>query len=553
MNILRWKRKSNKKIKLKTLILFIFSLVMTTFAWFAYSKVLNTTLNIHMASWDMEYYIGAEKKTNPISIGVPTLYPTMPEHTVTIDIKNNGEKAVDIEYEIQSVTIAGTSYQLFDENATDLPENNYIVLSPPVLETDEATSKKVYRGVITNHISRFPFTVEIEHSAQVLPAGQGYLTVTVNWIGDNNELDSEWGYVVGEYLEANPDATSVMSIVLNIESYQVDPKGETLTTTLPSTAETTPYLPTGFSRVAGTNLDTGLVIKDASGNEYVWVEVPKSASIYTDAGLSITEFTDAEYVLIEDDLKEYTSDYRNGTAFVDEHNEQYVYAAVGLNADNYAIAKKKMLKSIYQNGGFYIGRYETGIADAPKTSGSTSSDPTQTPVIKQHAYPYNYVTNSQAQRLAAGMESGDYSTSLLFGLQWDLTLKYLETKKSATVDELNTDSTNFGNYFNSLWCVTNANAKYCASNTWANGAYGEKGTNNEIILSTGASTAFSKQNIYDLSGNLQEWTLEYTSDSSSPCAVRGGEYSLSSSEASYRNTSGVTYINSNTGFRVTLY
>lgn len=34
------------------------------------------------------------------------------------------------------------------------------------------------------------------------------------------------------------------------------------------------YLPTGFSKVKGTSLETGLTIQDSKGNQYVWVEVP---------------------------------------------------------------------------------------------------------------------------------------------------------------------------------------------------------------------------------------------------------------------------------------
>ena len=115
MNILRKHRKSKKKIKLKKYILFIFSLIMTTFAWFAYSKVLNTYINIHVAAWDMEYYIGDTKKENPIGVDFATLYPQMPEQTVTIDIKNNGEALVDLEYNIQAITIAGVTYELVPE------------------------------------------------------------------------------------------------------------------------------------------------------------------------------------------------------------------------------------------------------------------------------------------------------------------------------------------------------------------------------------------------------------------------------------------------------
>ena len=116
MNILRWKRKSKKKIKLKTLILFIFSLIMTTFAWFAYSKLLHTTLNIHMASWDMEYYIGATKQENPedgILMEIDTLYPTMDEQSVIVDIINNGEQLVDIAYQVKAVTIAGIDFTIY--------------------------------------------------------------------------------------------------------------------------------------------------------------------------------------------------------------------------------------------------------------------------------------------------------------------------------------------------------------------------------------------------------------------------------------------------------
>ena len=41
--------------------------------------------------------------------------------------------------------------------------------------------------------------------------------------------------------------------------------------------ETVPYLPSDdFHYDTSTSIDTGLVIKDGSGNEYVWVVVPKS-------------------------------------------------------------------------------------------------------------------------------------------------------------------------------------------------------------------------------------------------------------------------------------
>ena len=242
-------------------------------------------------------------------------------------------------------------------------------------------------------------------------------------------------------------------------------------------------------------------------------------------------------------------------------DEYYSDATTGLTSEQYTVLKQKMLKSVYQNGGFYVGKYETGIEDAPKTSGSPATAPTETPVIKQNAYPYNKVTCSQAQSLASNMESGDYTSSLMFGVQWDLVLKYLETKGTAQAD-LKTNSTRWGNYANNLWNITNANSKYAIVNTsnftlgdWTSGAYGAKDSSTWILLSTGASDTFSKQGIYDLAGNVFEWTLEYSSSSSHPCAVRGGICSNNGdrSPAASRVSGSTTDYHDSIGFRGVLY
>ena len=143
----------------------------------------------------------------------------------------------------------------------------------------------------------------------------------------------------------------------------------------------------------------------------------------------------------------------------------------------------------------------------------------------------------------------------MFGVQWDLVLKYLETKGTTQAD-LITDSTNWGNYYNNLWNVTNANSKYAPNgSSWTKGAYGKKASNLSILLSTGASETFSKQGIYDIAGNIWEWTLEYTSDSSDPCASRGGDYSVGGRNipAVYRDYIGTTYYDDGVGFRGSLY
>ena len=134
---------------------------------------------------------------------------------------------------------------------------------------------------------------------------------------------------------------------------------------MPSVAnETIPYYPdTTFTKLEGTNLDNGLVIQDESGNEYVWIEVPKSLyaeSSYntktTTADQKPTKSTD--YDKIEYCLHKYTDYYRNGTSFTDEYPSDKVLAGTGLDSDAYTALKQKMLKSVYKNGGFWIGGKE---------------------------------------------------------------------------------------------------------------------------------------------------------------------------------------------------
>ena len=328
--------------------------------------------------------------------------------------------------------------------------------------------------------------------------------------------------------ETKEDLNSDIDVTLTAEPKQPGEETNGGSTSV-SSNETRPYLPTGFTQVKGTTLKNGLTIQDSTGNQYVWVEVPKTGKVYPTAGLSITNFTDEEYTAIETDLHTYTDVYRDGTSYKDEY-----YSEVGLTNDQYTNLKKTMLKSVYQNGGFYIGKYETGIENKPKTSGSADTAPTETPVIKRNAYPYNYVTCSQAQTLASNMESGNHTSSLMFGVQWDLVLKYLETKGTSQVD-LKTDSTSWGNYYNNAWNITNSNSKYAIYDDklknfdWTSGAYGIKDSDTMVLLSTGASDDFSKQGIYDLAGNVFEMTLEHTNSISrarprGTCTARGGGF-----------------------------
>ena len=352
-------------------------------------------------------------------------------------------------------------------------------------------------------------------------------------------------------------------------------------------SETVPYLPSSdFHYDTSTSVDTGLVIQDASGNEYVWVVVPRTTAVYATTGLGKTTFTDADYTSIENDLKEYTKTYRGSTSFItdtwyaDDKNEGW------LSETEYKTLKNSMLKSVYENGGFYVGRYEAGIDTTTGTNRTSNTDknsdgkytmPSTTPVTKADAYPYTYVTRTQAQNLASNVNSGDKTSSLMFGVQWDLVLAFMSKDKSKITDAtiLTSNSTTIGNYHNSTFDLNRGKyAQYGQlGNPWKNfdSALGsivvsnettgkmkkteQSSDSNSILITTGGTEQSKVMNIYDIAGNVWEWTLEKTSITINPCAYRGGSYSYAGSNgpAAYRNYTSTDGSYDSLGFRVSLF
>lgn len=91
--------------------------------------------------------------------------------------------------------------------------------------------------------------------------------------------------------------------------------------------------------------------------------------------------------------------------------------------------------------------------------------------------------------------------------------------------------------------------------TWANAPY-NKTAHSVILLTTGASEKFNKQGIYDLAGNVWEWTLEryFEANNQTRCSSRGLSCnSPNIYSADYRIAVGITGSQFNFGFRVSIY
>ena len=306
--------------------------------------------------------------------------------------------------------------------------------------------------------------------------------------------------------------------------------------------EKTVEIPAGFavSQVEGENtIEDGLVIIDKNENEWVWIEVPKEITAETNSSEEIFNA-----------LNNYTIDYRLS------YNTDVWYEGCGLTKDEYNAQKDKMLYSIKEKGGFWIGRYESG-SETPRKS---SSDNLTKMIIKQDKYPYNFVTVSQAQYLANQLSTTQYTCSLIFDIQWDLTCKYLEEMGAKTQEEIKINSNSWGNYIGdeeNEVAFTIERGEYSlddgANFNAVNGTY-KKENSVPVLLTTGASERNKVLNIYDFAGNVDEWTLGKI-PSIKPSLFRSGPYNGTGTTFpawTHPNRSIDTSL-ANIGFRVTIY
>ena len=249
-------------------------------------------------------------------------------------------------------------------------------------------------------------------------------------------------------------------------------------------------IPKGFTYKEGTK-DTGLIIQDENKNEFVWV--PATESTYR-KDISFPSFINIKP----------TGDDTLPNGITDETADVVKY------------------------GGFYIGRYEAGIPEGDKSP----SNKTGIPVSKKDAIVWSNITYANAKASAENMISNEYvQTGLLTGKAWDTTCNWIkDSLRSINKSASLTDSRYYGNYKDSL--------------EPANENSGTKRT-------AGFSENWKTKNIYDLAGNVWEWTSE---TGSSGFIYRGGGYTGygSSISVSCRNRYSASSA-ADIGFRLRLY
>ena len=285
------------------------------------------------------------------------------------------------------------------------------------------------------------------------------------------------------------------------------------------------------------SVNHGLVIKDEKNNEWVWVPVDSTtlATMYEESSdektlcgttgetavktklysKSITIGTDSnkttmsrttpgtttnpydrepDLVVGNDGAKYDAKDTFYKTILGDTGTKEQL---AQLFVDEY----KAMIESISKYGGFYIGRYELSEAGVQKDKATLTNTNW-------------YNLYKKCKELNA---SDKVETRMIWGCQWDVTMNWLISSGAKTSNEVNKDSSSWGNYKDS---TENAKVTVTEEDGTTTNKYGSK-------QNTGYSEYWKANNIYDLAGNCFEWTQEagYTHYR----AVRGGNYSYSGS------------------------
>ena len=293
-------------------------------------------------------------------------------------------------------------------------------------------------------------------------------------------------------------------------------------------------VPQGFKIASdsATKVENGIVIEDKDGNQFVWIPAK--------TGEGVTVHTEAKGdVTIVYKRTAYSSNEATGETDSRTNSEKIKHSSSSSYYYTEALPTYEET-SVNANGGYYIGRFEAGDKEATEAETMrTGTTEARTITIKKDQVPYNYISQANCKTLAEGMASRQgYSaqTKLVSSYAWDTAISFMQIT--------NTDygnSSEEGNYNDTTFEYTDIT-----------GAEQTKNKNSYTLVPTGQTTAVC--NIYDMGGNLYEYTTESRSGTGTPYTFRGGDCNdnCASYPAGSRGGSNGSAFSSN-GFRLTLY
>ena len=266
-------------------------------------------------------------------------------------------------------------------------------------------------------------------------------------------------------------------------------------------------------------------------NQYVWVPVDAPARIYgvdnkgkiwgklyrfSSTGRTANNWTETNGIMSITDQTYYRDPNVLPSTTYDCDGYSYMHSS-GLGETRYEMLAQELeqnyyeiIESIKKYGGFYIGRYETG-----GLNGTAVVRKMDTNIANQNWY------TMYKKCLTLKGTNTDVKTSMIFGNLWDETLEWL-VKSGATISDGTTltyqmmkNSTTWGNY-------RNATFNYIAANAETPLMTETKAKSTSTRIPAGSAEYTKANNVYDMAGNVWEWTTEaYSTDGR---VFRGGGY-----------------------------
>lgn len=406
----------------------------------------------------------------------------IPENIITAKLKEGSNNIIEItSTEIEGETTIRVTYGSLSTNTCK------IKVIEPVLATKITLDKT--NGTVTGGLS---YTEDLQLKAILEPANVTEKEVT--WKSSNPEIatvDSN-GLVMAGSKGGNVTITATTKDGTNLEA-----KCEVITELFGAVndstreytdteAKKTIKIPGGYAVGTSENvsrIENGFVIQDNSGNQFVWVPVDDPTEmfevvngqnvgiLYNFSGISSTkiEYSATDY-REPDIVNEYDGkDAINSFYFTQAISNTMTGAQFKTQLQN---EFDSMEASVEINKGFYIGRYETGnLRETTVVSKRNNID-----LGSQNWY----VLYQKSKTLANGE---NVTSSLIWGCQWDATLRWFQKSKDEIVRKFPTDSTGKGNY------VVTQNGE-------------------DKVIPTGSNNDYMVNNIYDMGGNVYDRTLE---------------------------------------------
>ena len=156
----------------------------------------------------------------------------------------------------------------------------------------------------------------------------------------------------------------------------------------------------------------------------------------------------------------------------------------------------EMVKKVEEKGGFWVGRYETSSMSNSTTENYIASNRIQVSSKRNTTNGINNVTWHRMyaqQKIYSELALENKTTSsMIWGSQYDQIMIWMKEEKSSD--------------------QASSRGKYYVTNGAGKGNYGTiSGVENDVysrVAPTGSQDAYSTKNIFDLAGNVYEWSLE---------------------------------------------